>query len=252
MFKKWKKTKLILSMVIILSIVAAFSFTEEDQTLKRISVHGDMISYEEMKDLEDMADIVVIGEPTVDFINRDHIIKTGEDEFIEDFYTNTEIKIHEVLLNNDQSNYHSGDLLSIIEPSSVIEEQGESFEFVMDEYTSVNKEVGYIFFLKKNTFGEYSLIGNQLGKFNIDGNDHRDLAINSESLSNSEDVFLLEETFDIEKLDEEFDNLLTNTQDGMHSESAQIEELQQSAEEKVSFYVEIAEKYDEAINNYVN
>ncbi|ANU17136.1 hypothetical protein [Planococcus maritimus] len=252
MIKKWKKTKIILSMVLITSIVAAFSFAKEDQILKRISVHGDMISYEEMKDLEGMADLVVIGEPTADFINRDHIIKTGEDESIEDFYSNTEIKIHEVLLNNDQSNYHSGDLLSIIEPSSVIEEERESFEFVMDEYTSVNKEAGYIFFLKKNTFGEYSLIGNQLGKFNIDGNDHRDLAINSESLSDPEDILLLEETFDVEKLDEEFDNLLKNTQDGMHTESEQHEELQHSAEKKLSFYVEITEKYDESIDNYAN
>lgn len=252
MIKKGKKTLLILCIGIILCIMAAFSFIREEQNLKRISVHGDMVTYEGLTDLENMADLVVIAEPTANFTDRDHILKMGEDESLEDFYTHTEIKIYDVLLNNDQSNYGSGDLLSIIEPSSVLEENGEEYEFVMDHYTSVNKGSNYIFFLKKNTFGEYSLIGNQFGKFNIDGSDPKDMAIESKSLNNSKNVNSFKKIFKIEKLNEEFKYLLTNTQDGMHTESEQSEELRHAAEKKLNIYLELTKKYDDYINNHLN
>ena len=252
MMRESKKVLMILSAIVVLLIVTAFSLTKEDQSLKRISVHGDMVHYDDLMDLEDMADLVVIGEPTENFMNRDHIIKTGEDNSIEDFYSNTEIKIHKVLVNNDQSDVNEGEFLSIIEPSSVIDDQGETFEFVMDDYTSMSKKADYVFFLKKNTFGEYSVIGNQLGKYNIDGNDPRDLAINSDSLTESEDISVLEETFDLNELNQEFEKLLIETEDSMHSEADQEEELENHAEEKLSFYKEVVEQYDKAIDDHIN
>lgn len=252
MVMKSRKSKIIVSLGIILSITAAFTITKEDQSLKRLSVHGSMLSYEGLTDLEKMADLVVIAEPTTDFINRDHVIKRGENESIEDFYTNTEIKIHEILLENDNSNYKSGDFLSIIEPSSVLETDGEEYEFIMDHYTSTNKNSDYVFFLKKNTFGEYSLIGNQIGKFNIDGSDPKDMAIESKSLDKMKGIESFQKRFKYEKLDKEFNNLLTNTYDGLHTATEQSEELRHNAEKKLNIYLELTSKYDKSITNHLN
>ncbi|MEK5232339.1 hypothetical protein MHB42_11280 [Lysinibacillus sp. FSL K6-0232] len=56
-----------------------------------------------------------------------------------------------------------------------MERQAEKKKLITNHYKELQERSAYILFLKQNTFGQYAVINNNLGKFNIDQTDSFDI-----------------------------------------------------------------------------
>ncbi|MBD7966656.1 hypothetical protein [Paenibacillus gallinarum] len=92
-------------------------------------------------------------------MDREHKVKVYADSYLQDFSTRTTIKINKILKKpadfpEDQKE------LTIIEPVSLHE--GE--KFTVGNYIELQKDEPSVIFLMKNSFGDYSLVNDNLGK----------------------------------------------------------------------------------------
>ncbi|WKL00500.1 hypothetical protein Q0F98_26160 [Paenibacillus amylolyticus] len=114
--------------------------------------------------MDAFAELIVIGYATEDFKDRKHIITAFDDETMQSYHTNTNIKIEKIL---KKPNDFPSDLneLTIIEPVSL---EGD-VKYTVDDYVELQKGDKSVLFLMKNTFGDYGLINYNLGKFSLEG-----------------------------------------------------------------------------------
>ncbi|MGG3281802.1 hypothetical protein [Paenibacillus solani] len=105
-----------------------------------------------------------------DFEDREMTIRTVENGAIMDFYTLTEIEVERVLKGpeEDASN------LKVIEPIVLRQTLSGKEKLKMAGYTEMKSGSSYMIFMVKNTYGQYSVINMQAGKFNMDGTDLED------------------------------------------------------------------------------
>lgn len=161
------------------SVVQEKSTNEEksntfQKEIETIVAHGSYVKYEKESELFEAADLVVIAHTNKDFMDREHIVKfveqTKEDEglpvAIEDFHTETPVKIMKVLKEDSSNLISKNDNLNIIEPVSLIEEETVK-KLSTENYIEMEKGKPYILYLKKNTYGEYSVINMNNGRFNL-------------------------------------------------------------------------------------
>ncbi|WP_147423857.1 hypothetical protein [Cohnella endophytica] len=74
------------------------------------------------------------------------------------------------------------DRIKAVEPVGLITESDKlQTKVKADHYSELKADKKYVMFLKKNTFGQYSLINMNNGKFNLDGTDVSDLTQDGES-----------------------------------------------------------------------
>ncbi len=119
------------------------------------------------------ADLIVIGNASDSFIEREHVATytPAEEELpetLEDFYTRTTINIEKVLKFPEGANIQDNSEIDIIEPVAIIEEDNVDKKLAMENYAELEKDHDYIIYLKANTFGEYSVINMNNGKFNLE------------------------------------------------------------------------------------
>ncbi|MDY7224238.1 hypothetical protein [Halalkalibacterium halodurans] len=141
---------------------------------ERINLHGNYVEYDEEDSLYKEAELIVLAHTNKDFLDREHIITmTPADgdlpETIEDFYTKTPIIITEVIKSPEGSNIKANDEIEIIEPISILEEEKKIL--LMENYTAINKDDKYIIYLQDNSFGEYSIINLNNGRFNLESDE---------------------------------------------------------------------------------
>ncbi|WP_342575740.1 hypothetical protein [Paenibacillus sp. FSL M8-0142] len=140
------------------------------------------IAFDTIEELDQAADVIVIGSPIKDFEDREHMAQYFEDGMIQDFYTMTELRIEKVIKQPDGIDI--GEMMELIEPLSIIEESGnQKTKIIMDDYRELKKGSRYILFLKDNTFGQYSIINMNNGKFNLDNTDDSDMPMGQQDLA---------------------------------------------------------------------
>ena len=137
-----------------------------------VEIYASYKSYQSVNEMYNDADLVVLAKPAKNFIDRDHhsnyynLSKTA----IGGFYTNTEINIEKIL--KDPSEVPK--TLTIIEPVTLIQGLNGKTELSYENYKPMKKNSPYVIFMRKNTFGNYSVINMQNGKFNMDKTDPGD------------------------------------------------------------------------------
>lgn len=178
---KNKKTIFVISGVVVLLILASGasffknssseSATSEPTSneIKTVSVSTNYLKFENVDALDTAADLVVIGEATQDFSKRKHMTTYFDDgTTLQDFYTLTEIKVDQVLKESDDiSKAADGLTLEIVEPLALVQNAGETIKLTHENYTELQKGEKTVIFLKKNTFGQYSIFNQNLGKFSL-------------------------------------------------------------------------------------
>lgn len=148
----------------------------EDAKIETIVAHGNFIEYDEESLLFDGAELVVIAKPDKNFIDREHVVNyvsSSDSEAdlppaIEDLYTRTSITIAEVLKQPESSSIAKNDNLTIIEPVALLEDDKGLKKISTENYLEIEKGKNYILYLKKNTYGEYSVINMNNGRFNLE------------------------------------------------------------------------------------
>ena len=149
-----------------------------DASIETIVTHGNYVEYEKEIQLYKDAELIVIGQTDKKFTDRKHVVKyvpSNEDEAdlpkaIEDFYTETPITITKVLKQSQSTAFAENDEIDIIEPVSLLEEDGLK-KLSVENYLEMQEGKNYIIYLKKNTYGEYGVINMNNGRFKLEDND---------------------------------------------------------------------------------
>ncbi|MFT9819896.1 hypothetical protein [Lysinibacillus sp. NPDC056185] len=149
---------------------------KKNEEIETVVTHGSYIAYDAESQLFNDAELVVMAKTDKKFEDREHVVKyissnnesdAGLPPVIEDFYTKTPITISKLLKQDESSSITENDNLTIIEPISYDEQKKLSIE----NYAELTDGEMYILYLKKNTFGEYSIINMNNGRFNLESND---------------------------------------------------------------------------------
>jgi hypothetical protein len=133
--------------------------------LPLIERQANSVIFYEVKGLSEASDLILIGTPEKPFEEREHVSTFYDDGNIMDFHTKTEIKVIKVLKNEE--NIQIGETIYVNEPVSIINQENELFKIRYSNYEELKEGIDYITFLKKNTEGSYSLIGENYGRFDI-------------------------------------------------------------------------------------
>lgn len=135
--------------------------------LRKVSAMASYIVYPNVDELDREAQLILIGTPTQNFIDRTSNNVYYEDGNLQDNSTVTDFKIERVIKNQD--NIELGEEIPIIEPISIIEEaDGQKVVATIEDYVELQKGKKYVVFLHKNTYGQYSVINMNNGRFAIE------------------------------------------------------------------------------------
>ncbi|OMF44653.1 hypothetical protein [Paenibacillus amylolyticus] len=159
-----KKVVLVSLLVLAISAVAiAYVNGQSVNIHKVVNLSANSLTFHEIDKLDAFAELIVIGYAKEDFRDREHVITGFDDGTMQSFHTNTNIKIEKILKkpNGFPSDQNK---LTIIEPVSL---EGD-VKYTVDDYVELQKNNKSVIFLMKNTFGNYGLINDNLGKFSLE------------------------------------------------------------------------------------
>ncbi|WP_413404728.1 hypothetical protein [Paenibacillus amylolyticus] len=166
----FKKKYVLVSILFILAISASAIAYVNGQSKSDVPIHkvanlsANSLTFREIDELDAFAELIVIGYATGDFRDREHIITAFDDGTMQSFHTNTTIKIKEILKKPDD--FHSDqNELTIIEPVSL---EGD-VKYTANDYVELQKGDKSVLFLLRNSYGDYGLINDNLGKFSLEG-----------------------------------------------------------------------------------
>lgn len=124
---------------------------KNDEELKVVSFHGNYVEIDSPETFYEESDIVIIAEP------------------IEDYFTETKVKIKKVLKSPSKHEIDLENEYKIIEPAVSVYEnhKDEKVKLVTDSYMELEKGTDYLIFLKENIYGEYAVFLNMLGQYSL-------------------------------------------------------------------------------------
>ncbi|MEC0123378.1 hypothetical protein [Paenibacillus pabuli] len=179
----------------------------EKDNIETVVTHGNYKEFDKENKLFDDADLVVIAKTDSKFVDREHVVKYADPDAaganlpqaIEDFYTKTPINVLKVLKSSASATITKNNEMIIIEPVSLIEEDAKSKKISIENYNEISEGEKYVLYLKQNTYGDYSVINMNNGRFsleseelNINSMDHgheNDMAKHNELKQNIEERF---------------------------------------------------------------
>lgn len=171
-----KKRSTIISLILAVIFAAScYYYFAIYNSIRDLYVASDYIGYPTGKALFSNAELVVVGSPLKDFEDRELHLSRFSNGAIEDIATFTEIDVEKVIKGPEEDAIN----LKVYEPIGVYQTFKGKERIAFEGYTAMKKGSRYLIFLSKNTYGQYSVINMQSGKFNLDGTDHEDMAEDS-------------------------------------------------------------------------
>ncbi|MBY0117959.1 hypothetical protein NST33_07485 [Paenibacillus sp. FSL L8-0435] len=164
------KKKVVLVSLFVLAISAGAIAYVNGQSKPDVPIHNvvnlsaNSLTFHEIDKLDAFAELIVIGYAIEDFRDREHVITAFDDGTMQSFHTNTNIKIEKILKKPEDFPSDQNEL-TIIEPVSL---EGD-VKYTANDYVELQKGDKSVLFLMKNTFGDYGLINDNLGKFSLEG-----------------------------------------------------------------------------------
>ncbi|WP_019419864.1 hypothetical protein [Paenibacillus sp. OSY-SE] len=140
--------------------------TSDSDPSKTISIHANFVNFENADQLDSFADLIVIGTAVQRFEERNPVSTHFDDGTLQDFYTLTDISIDKVLKGPEQILQEDAPL-TIIEPLAYLDIENEKTKLTRENYIELYEGDKSVIFLKKNTFGQYAIINQNLGKFSL-------------------------------------------------------------------------------------
>ncbi|WP_145412133.1 hypothetical protein [Paenibacillus xylanexedens] len=129
-----------------------------------VHLPANSITFSEAEKLHSFAEFIVIGYATDGFADREHVITAFDDGAMQSFHTNTNIKITKILKKPEDFPSDQTEL-TIIEPVSL----DENVKYTANDYVELQKNEPSVLFLLRNSYGDYGLINDNLGKFSLEG-----------------------------------------------------------------------------------
>jgi len=155
--------------------------------LETVNAMATFVGYANVNALDAASDLILIGTPTQDFVERASTNTYYADGHIQDISTLTDFKIKHVIKNDEDVELE--DVIRIIEPISIIEQDGVKTILTVEDYVELQKGKTYILFLGKNTYGRYSVINMNNGRFAIEEDGNSELAVMADSVQEKHSEF---------------------------------------------------------------
>lgn len=156
--------------VTLISVIAIVYYHSQDTDTppytKVVNLSVNSLKLQDIDELDKYVELVVLGYATEEFLDRKHNLTAYGDGYLQDFSTNTNIKIDKVLKRSADFPEDQKEL-TILEPVSLFE--GE--KITAENYIELEKDEPTVIFLMKNSFGDYSLVNDNLGKIMLSDKD---------------------------------------------------------------------------------
>jgi signal peptidase I len=181
-FIKWGFITL-MPVILALSIMYIPNQVEEtpqkENSIEHINIHANYILSRSLEELESRSDLIVVAKTNQPFNERNHIINKHNNISIKEIFTKTEIVILKVLKKPEELALTKNDLLTVIEPVTFDRERNVKLSYA--HYEELLGNESYVIFMKKNDYGDYSIINMNDGKFKLN-----DVMNGNYSIENSE------------------------------------------------------------------
>ncbi|WP_251502425.1 hypothetical protein [Paenibacillus polysaccharolyticus] len=169
MFSFQKKSVLICVVCIVVVTVSIITYMNvqskpEQNVYTVVHLPANSITFSEVEKLDAFAELIVIGYATDEFSEREHVITAFDDGAMQSFHTNTNIKITKILKKPEDFPSDQNEL-TIIEPVSL---DGD-IKYTANDYVELQQGETSVIFLLRNSYGDYGLINDNLGKFSLEG-----------------------------------------------------------------------------------
>ena len=153
------------TLIIFLGLLASYIFFPA----KEIRIQSNLVLYNSLQDINDFADLVIVGSTRKDFSEFKPTVTYNLDGRIEDFYTVTDVKVDKVYKGTFKKENVPVAQVAVTKSTLVKLKK----DVIIDEHYSI-MQTGkkYVLFLKKVENEDfYSIISVYQGKYNIDGLD---------------------------------------------------------------------------------
>lgn len=169
MFSFQKKSVLICVVCIVVVTVSIITYMNvqskpEQNVYTVVHLPANSITFSEVEKLDAFAELIVIGYATDGFADREHVITAFDDGTMQSFHTNTNIKIEQIVKKPEDFPSDQNEL-TIIEPVSL---DGD-IKYTANDYVELQQGETSVIFLLRNSYGDYGLINDNLGKFSLEG-----------------------------------------------------------------------------------
>ena len=168
MKKNYKYIGIVLLAVTLISATAVIYSNNQETAAESYNqvtnLSANSLKLQDIDKLDEYVELIVVGYATEDFFDREHIVKVYADSYLQDFSTRTNIKIDKIIKKpadfpGDQKE------LTIIEPVGLHKEE----KLTTGNYIELQKDEPSVIFLMKNSFGDYSVVNDNLGKIMLTG-----------------------------------------------------------------------------------
>ena len=179
--KKLAIATIVIGIVLSLNILSKKSVDSEifkSNSLKNRPINIGManhILFDSIEEVEQYADLIVIGKTKIEFEEGQPVIKRFPDGGIEDYYTLTPFEIKKVLKGSTASNE-----IQVIQGAVTMNQAGQQYIMMSEDYSLLKRNSPYVLFLAKVDGVGYSPISLNQGKFSLDKTDQEERKIEKE------------------------------------------------------------------------
>lgn len=135
-----------------------------------IHVSANYQHYDEVDLADQSADLILLAQPTVPFEKRKATIRQTDHGIITDFYTQTTLNIEKVLKADPAAPQKENTQVQVLEPTALGQADGKAVLYQYEGYSAMEVDSSYIVFLKRNSYGDYSVINMSLGRIDLQAN----------------------------------------------------------------------------------
>ncbi|MGE8037320.1 hypothetical protein [Lysinibacillus sp. NPDC093692] len=161
--------------VVILVIFLSLLLIMNIKPIPEVQVDANEITFNTPEELDAAADLIMIASPSKEFMDREHKVTFFDDDTIQDYYTLTEVQVEKVIKAPNNFHLSKNNMIKIIEPVGIVGRGTGKRKLVTNQYEELKEKNSYIMFLQQNSKGQYGIINNNLGKFNLDNKDALDM-----------------------------------------------------------------------------
>jgi hypothetical protein len=163
---KYKKVYVI-GLAFAMLLVSCLYVYDTNKPITQLTIQGKHVYYNNVDDLEAKADLIIVGASLKEFSEYIPTIIYNEFGRYENFYTITDVKVSKVLKGQYQNN-----TIPVLQNAAI--DKKEKVMLVDDGYSVMEKNKGYLLFLKKSPLDGYYILGINQGKHNIDNTDNNE------------------------------------------------------------------------------
>jgi len=163
---KYKKVYVI-GLAFAMLLVSCLYVYDTNKPITQLTIQGKHVYYNNVDDLEAKADLIIVGASLKEFSEYIPTIIYNEFGRYENFYTITDVKVSKVLKGQYQNN-----TIPVLQNAAI--DKKEKIMLVDDGYSVMEKNKGYLLFLKKSPLEGYYILGINQGKHNIDNTDNNE------------------------------------------------------------------------------